>query len=131
MLLRDNSNSGHIIIGRIPAAFLIKGIISRYGQDRAGIGVMFNIIGNIGICLAISDQPVDFINAVVHRLRQQAQAGLGGLDQGVLQIVLEYVITEQADQQAHSQNGAQRENQYTISYAFRVINSLFHAFSIT
>jgi YesN/AraC family two-component response regulator len=41
------------------------------------------------------------------------------------------VITEQADQQAHSQNGAQRENQYTISYAFRVINSLFHAFSIT
>ena len=79
---------------------------------------MFNIIGNIGIRLAISDQPVDFINAVVHRFRQQAQAGLRGLDQGVLQIMLKYVITEQADQQAHSQNGAQGENQYAISYAF-------------
>ena len=72
---------------------------------------MFNIIGNIGICLAISDQPVHFINTVVHGFRQQSQAGLGGLDQSVLQIVPEYVITEQADQQAHSQNGTQRENQ--------------------
>ena len=108
----------HIIIRRIPAAFLVEGIISGYGQDRAGIGVMFNIIGNIGICLAISDQPVDFIHTVVHRLRQQAQAGLRGLDQGVLQIVPEYVITEQADQQTHSQNGAQSEEQYAISYAF-------------
>ena len=79
---------------------------------------MFNIIGNIGICLVISDQPVDFIHTVVHRLRQQAQAGLRGLDQGVLQIVPEYVITEQADQQTHSQNGAQSEEQYAISYAF-------------
>ena len=79
---------------------------------------MFNIIGNIGICLAISDQPLHFINTVVHGFRQQSQAGLGGLDQSVLQIVPEYVITEQADQQAHSQNGTQRENQYAISYAF-------------
>ena len=79
---------------------------------------MFNIIGNIGICLAISDQPVHFINTVVHGFRQQAKAGLGGLDQSVLQIMLKYVITEQADQQTHSQNSAQSEEQYAISYAF-------------
>ena len=79
---------------------------------------MFNIIGNIGICLAISDQPVHFINTVVHGFRQQLQAGFGGLDQSVLQIMLENIVAEQTDQQTHPQNCAQSEKQYAVSYAF-------------
>ena len=79
---------------------------------------MLNIIGNRGIRLTITNQTIDIVDTGVHGFRQQPQAGLGGLDQSVLQIVPEYVITEQADQQAHSQNGTQRENQYAISYAF-------------
>ena len=79
---------------------------------------MLDIFGNAGIRLTVADQTIDVIDTGIHGLRQQPQTGLGGLDQRVLQIVLENIVTEQTDQQAHPQNCAQRKNQDTISYTF-------------
>lgn len=63
---------------------------------------MLNIIGNRGIRLTITNQPIDIVDTGVHGFRQQPQAGLGGLDQSVLQIMSENIVAEHADQQAHA-----------------------------
>ena len=82
------------------------------GQNRAGIGIIGDIIGNVAVCIAEASHLVNVVHIAVDLIREQLQACLGRLDQTVLEIVTENIVADAADDDAHPDQAGKRESQY-------------------
>lgn len=97
MVFRNHSKPGHIAVRGIVGVFLGNPVKGINGQDRAGIGILGDIVSNPGICLTKPHHTVNIAHTAVDGIGKKLQVRLCGLNQTAAQISTKQIKAYEAD----------------------------------